>query len=602
MSMTDPKLAEDIASVRLTFLDRAIPLIALGFEIIPVQPNSKDPFRGLGALSRSNDPVKIQEWAERFPDANVAICSNDEYCILESDDVKEFSRLIKNATAHELPVTLMACGSSENRPHMFFRHTARSRTVGCLSVPGLFEARFKNMYVVGPGSRHPSGSTYRFVNDAPILEIPDWLVSGLSHLAQSQKSERKNAKVRPCDAQLGEGEGRHQWLMSEAGRLWDGKKSAEQLLKEVMEINERDCAPPRTEGHVADMVRWVMEKGTPNEPAPKVVLGGSPLQAKSGEVIDPDSWRSLFHTYEESVNAPPLAFAIKGFLQEDGITVIGGLAGHGKTLLMLNMALVLLEGGCLFGHEPFAVTRKGQRVVYLVPESGLGPFVHRLKLFNLLPHVKAGTFLYRTLSAKEDVTLSDPRILRAVEGADVFLDTAVRFLPGDENSATDQKEFAQTLFRLLAAGAKTITGAHHAPKNFERKDYMTLENALRGSGDIGAMLATCWVVRQTDKAKNRIYVQNVKPRDFEPCEPFEIEGRPSIDQRGQFTMSKEPGMTGGPSVDNLNRKHARKEEAQTMRDAGHTYKDIAERLGVSEKTVSRMGLAGRQQEPDIRQT
>ena len=174
---------------------------------------------------------------------------------------------------------------------------------------------------------------------------------------------------------------------------------------------------------------------------------------------------------------------------------------------MLNMARVLLEGGCLFNYEPFEVTQQAERVIYLVPESGLGPFVHRLKLFHLLPHVQSDRFLYWTLSAKEDATFSDPRILKAVEGAHVFLDTAVRFLPGDENSATDQKEFAKTLFRLQAAGAKTITGAHHAPKNFETREHMTLENALRGSGDIGAMLATCWVVRQTDAIKNRIHIR-----------------------------------------------------------------------------------------------
>ena len=36
-------------------------------------------------------------------------------------------------------------------------------------------------------------------------------------------------------------------------------------------------------------------------------------------------WRSLFHTHEEIVNAPQAKFAIEGFLQEEGITLIGGL-------------------------------------------------------------------------------------------------------------------------------------------------------------------------------------------------------------------------------------------------------------------------------------
>jgi hypothetical protein len=42
-----------------------------------------------------------------------------------------------------------------------------------------------------------------------------------------------------------------------------------------------------------------------------------------------------------------------------------------------------------------------------------------------------------------------------------------------------------------------------------------------------------------------VIVQNVKPRDFEPPEAFEIEGRPHIDQTGLFKMVLEPGKSTG---------------------------------------------------------
>lgn len=311
------------------------------------------------------------------------------------------------------------------------------------------------------------------------------------------------------------------------------------------------------------------------------------------EAIDKPDWRSLFHSSNEVENAPPLKFAIEGFLQQDGITLIGGLAGHGKTFLMLNMAKALIEGRSLFQYLPFEVNGTAKRVIYLVPESGLGPFVHRLKLFGLQKHVES-KFFFRTLSAKEPLTLDDDRLMDAVAGADVFLDTAVRFMPGDENSAADQRQFANTLFKLQAAGARTITGAHHAPKNYEKFDSMTLENTLRGSGDIGAMLATCWAVKQTDKATNRLYIRNVKPRDFEPCEPFAIEGRPYIDQQGQFLMVAQPGQADNPkpTVERINRKAGQQEEARIMLAAGHTQADIAKHLKITERTVFNWKSAG----------
>ena len=99
----------------------------------------------------------------------------------------------------------------------------------------------------------------------------------------------------------------------------------------------------------------------------------------------PDDWRGLFHTYEETVNAPPITFAIEEFLQEEGVTLIGGLAGHGKTLVMLAMVQTLLEGGKLF--TKFRATRQAERVLYLIPESALSPFAARLKTFHLVEHV-----------------------------------------------------------------------------------------------------------------------------------------------------------------------------------------------------------------------
>jgi hypothetical protein len=307
-----------------------------------------------------------------------------------------------------------------------------------------------------------------------------------------------------------------------------------------------------------------------------------------------ENWRGLFHPYEEIMNAPPARFAIEGFLQEEGITLIGGLAGHGKTLCMLAMTRALLEGGKLFHHFP--VNQTSSRVIYLIPEAGLGPFSARLKTFHLEEHVRDGRLFCRTLSARQPLSLTDPRLLEAVEGADVFLDTAIRFMVGDENSSAEQKLFAETLFNLQRAGARTITGAHHSPKSFGKDSFMTLENILRGSGDIGAMLATCWGLVQIDPAQNRIFVQNAKPRDFEPCAPFVIQGRPSLNETGYFELTAPPGFAGClGDYRSSDRKSGRPEmagkddkeaEAWRLKGQGMSYRDIGSKLRVSKSTVA----------------
>ena len=287
-----------------------------------------------------------------------------------------------------------------------------------------------------------------------------------------------------------------------------------------------------------------------------------------------------------------MKFAIKDFLQEDGITFIGGPAGHGKTLVMLNMVKVLLEGGRLFNYDPFEVVSATKRVLYLIPESGLGPFAHRLRLFNLCGHVKDKRLFYRTMSIEEPwEKLTDPRLLRAAEGADVFLDTAIRFMDGEENSASDSRQFADVLFALQASGARSITCAHHSSKGFERQDSMSLETALRGSGDIGAMAVSAWGVRQIEKAANRIHVENLKCRAFEPCEPFRLEGRPWIEQEHSFRMIAQPGTVTKKMT--VKAEDPKVVAARALKAQGLTDEDVAAALGLTDRTLRNWRASGK---------
>ena len=205
-------------------------------------------------------------------------------------------------------------------------------------------------------------------------------------------------------------------------------------------------------------------------------------------------------------------------------------------------------------------------------------------------------FVY-TLSSPQQIELSDPRLLKAAEGADIFLDTAVRFMQGSENETESSRIFANNLFRLVNIGARAVCGAHHSPKQFSNQDFMTLENLLRGSGDIGAMLATCWGVRQIDAARNRVFVESVKARDFEPCQPFILEGRPHIDQTGNFKMHSEPG-TAGELRDYLVLKNGKSAgrpgtpdkdvklaQAINEREKGKSIREISKTTGVAKSTL-----------------
>jgi hypothetical protein len=126
---------------------------------------------------------------------------------------------------------------------------------------------------------------------------------------------------------------------------------------------------------------------------------------------------------------------------------------------------------------------------------------------------------------------------------------------------------------------------------------MTLEDILRGSGDLGAMLCTCWGVRQVDAARNQLYVANVKPRDFQPCESFILEGRPHIDDIADFVMTHKPGEAGELS-EHLPRRNKggrpvgadnedKQLQAVEMRRKGAGLREIEKTIGVSKSKVYR---------------
>jgi hypothetical protein len=267
---------------------------------------------------------------------------------------------------------------------------------------------------------------------------------------------------------------------------------------------------------------------------------------KFAAVLDPsENWPEIFETREEFENAPPLSFAIEGFLQRDAPTAIAGLSGHGKTFIAFSMTKAMLFGpGKLWGL--FQVTERAERVCYYIPEASRGPVYHRIKQFGLQDEIGKRLFI-RTMSKGPTIPLCDPRVLSAAKGAHNIVDTAIRFMniqEGSDNEVAAAAALSNDFFDLLRAGASTVTALFHSPKSFREKPEMTLENMIRGSGEFGASLATAWGIKQIDGSTNTVHIENIKPRDFEPCGPFQIIGRPYIDQEGDFRIFKRPEECG----------------------------------------------------------
>jgi hypothetical protein len=110
----------------------------------------------------------------------------------------------------------------------------------------------------------------------------------------------------------------------------------------------------------------------------------------------------------------------------------------------------------------------------------------------------------------------------------VFVDTAVRFSTAeDENSSRQQQQLWIEMTNLRIAGCPVVVALHHSPKS-QTGEELSLENVLRGSGDIGAQADAVYGIRRDEskyrngEGPNELLIACVKPRDFDPPKPFKI--------------------------------------------------------------------------------
>jgi hypothetical protein len=486
-----------------SFLDIALQCAARGWFVFPCRPRGKTPITLNGFKDASREDAQIRGWWAKTPDANVAIaCGASGLAVFDIDHgLANRAGYERVKAAMNLPSTYAVRTGRRDDFGVQVYLSGAVGDVGDFRIHGC-NGQIKSLggYVMAVGSVHPvSGELYEALEGNPdrLAALPDNI--------RALKSEK------PKTGKPGEPitENRNIKLYGELCALRARGHSEDGLVVAGLQFNADNIVPPLEEEEVKQIARNAAKHDVP-APAPTILFG------EEKKIKD---WRELFHSKEDALNAPPISFLIQGFLQCEGTTAIAAPVRERKSLIALNIVHALLTGDKLFDH--FEVCKQPSRVLYLCPEVSLGPFTDRVKKIGLIDYV-GKTFFYRTLSADGHLKLGDPTLKEALPGSVIFLDTAVRFLEGKENDSGDVRKFADGIFALLKGGAASVVMLHHSPK--ESGDAMTLENAMRGSGDMGAFLACCWGTKLQDPTKpyeSASFLSNLKQRDFESSD-FEI--------------------------------------------------------------------------------
>lgn len=141
----------------------ALELICHGLNIHPLKPRDKAPLLKGWQRQATTDAAVIGQWAEDYPNANIGIVPGEASGVIVMDcDLRHGAdaSLERLKRGHgELPLTWSVV--TPNGWHFYFKHPGGELRSYNSLAPGI-EIKSEGSNVVGPGSLHPSGLSYRW--------------------------------------------------------------------------------------------------------------------------------------------------------------------------------------------------------------------------------------------------------------------------------------------------------------------------------------------------------------------------------------------------------------------------------------------------------
>ncbi len=171
-------------------LVHALAYSARGWHVFPVPPGQKKSYKsakfsGGRQWGATTDAEEVRRDFERWPEANVGIVTGPKsgFFVLECDtpeghDVDGIASLKMVVAKHgPLPDTLKA-ESPSGSLHHYFNYPDGVRITNSASkiAPGI-DVRGDGGMVVAPPSVKPGVGTYKWLNENPIADAPDWLIT-----------------------------------------------------------------------------------------------------------------------------------------------------------------------------------------------------------------------------------------------------------------------------------------------------------------------------------------------------------------------------------------------------------------------------------------
>lgn len=468
-----------------TNLEVALTYASWGWKVIPVVPNGKIPATAHGVKDATDDPEKIKSWWDRNPDMNIGIAAGEASGIIVYDidprNGGDNSWDVWLNNNGDVPDGIMAMTAGGGQ-HYIAKYQPGIRS--CKLKEGidlLSDGRYFVAYpsVIEGRSYQWEASSDPFEGAEPF-DIPQKWLEGMV--------DRRTERVSEAVGDLIKGD-RNNGLTSLAGAMRHLGMQENEILQAISVVNDSRCVPPLPDSEVRQIARSVSRYAVDVDLAADAALGGEAAEMLlNAEKADQD----YFFTRATSfLSQPaPMEWIIKDWIPTQGVAMMYGESGVGKSFIALDMA-------CSIASEKNwqnIKTRQGV-VVYLAGEGNYGI---RQRIASWCKKNGVDN-LDNLLISNKPIDLDAPnaaiKVIEAIrELCDgnvmmIFVDTLNNHMSGDENSARDTRTMINTSKIIASALNATVSFVHHTGLNDASKSRARGSSAWKGSLDVSVLIS-----------------------------------------------------------------------------------------------------------------
>jgi len=489
--------------------EAALGYAALGWRVLPILADSKAPATQHGVHDATTDEAQLRAWFEHS-NHNIAIAAGRDSGIVVFDvDPRNGGEdgwaewLENNGSLDEGAVQLTAGGGTHHVA--IYDESIRSCKLA-QGVDLLSDGRYFLVYpsVINGRAYEWEASSDPFDGVAPAPVPAHWI---------SAITTRKREAPKTTDGNLITGN-RNSGLTALAGAMRRHGMTQTEILAALQIANEERCEVPLPSSEIAQIARSVSRYEPEWDYAADVALGTEAveniLEAERAKRADYYLTRATSYLSQPT----PIRWAVKRWIPDQGLTMIYGESGAGKTFVLLDVLCHMAAGMQWQGLK----TKPG--VVVLLAGEGHHGLRQRVAAWCMHHQVDR---LDNLLIANKAIDVDSPaaaiQILHAVmeatdeEVAFLAIDTVNNHMSGDENSARDTRMFLNQVAVVSSALGAGVAINHHVGVAAEAK------TRARGSSAWKASLDASILVTNDDGA---ITVKCTKMKDAE--EPEEIYG------------------------------------------------------------------------------